>query len=180
MEDSERSIVRNGAILPSNTDFLLDFSSLYDDDGRCYLSDNDETKSGLSSAVSDDDVTPSATPNTPVSPAQKSHVTHFTFTDITTLQSDEQSNIKISTLENRLQKRIYSSRRRRHDPPSKDVLRKRRVAANARERRRMESLNVAFDKLREVIPSFGDNTKLSKYETLQMAQSYIAALKDLL
>lgn len=62
----------------------------------------------------------------------------------------------------------------------KDVFVKRRVSANARERRRMQSMNVAFDQLRDVIPSFGGNRKLSKYETLQMAQSYIAALEDVL
>lgn len=57
---------------------------------------------------------------------------------------------------------------------------KRRLAANARERRRMDSLNDAFDKLRNVVPSIGDDRKLSKYETLQMAQTYIDALCDLL
>ncbi|XP_076373167.1 transcription factor 15-like [Tachypleus tridentatus] len=60
------------------------------------------------------------------------------------------------------------------------VVRKRRLAANARERRRMHSLNVAFDRLREVVPSIGEDRKLSKYETLQMAQSYISALCELL
>lgn len=54
-----------------------------------------------------------------------------------------------------------------------------RMAANARERRRMHKLNVAFDKLREVVPSVSDR-KLSKYETLQIAQSYIQALAELL
>ena len=62
----------------------------------------------------------------------------------------------------------------------RDVLRRRRIAANARERRRMQSLNVAFDRLRDVIPSFNDNSKLSKYETLQMAQTYIDALREIL
>lgn len=60
------------------------------------------------------------------------------------------------------------------------VMKKRRVAANARERRRMHSLNSAFDKLRKVVPSIGEDRKLSKFETLQMAQSYIHALSDLL
>lgn len=44
----------------------------------------------------------------------------------------------------------------------------------------MNGLNDAFDKLREVVPSLGTDHKLSKFETLQMAQSYIAALCDLL
>ena len=72
------------------------------------------------------------------------------------------------------------SRKRAHKPPTFDVLKKRRVAANARERRRMDGLNEAFDRLREVVPSLGEDRKLSKYETLQMAQTYITALHDLL
>ncbi|EEC05176.1 conserved hypothetical protein [Ixodes scapularis] len=54
-----------------------------------------------------------------------------------------------------------------------------RVAANVRERRRMHKLNVAFDQLRKVVPSVSDR-QLSKYETLQIAQSYILALRKLL
>lgn len=58
----------------------------------------------------------------------------------------------------------------------------RRVAANARERRRMNGLNTAFDRLRTVLPSsmFQQQRRFSKYETLQMAQSYIAALQAIL
>lgn len=44
----------------------------------------------------------------------------------------------------------------------------------------MNGLNDAFDKLREVVPNLGADHKLSKFETLQMAQTYIAALCDLL
>ncbi len=65
-------------------------------------------------------------------------------------------------------------------PVTKEVQRKRRLAANARERRRMDSLNVAFDRLRQVVPSLSNDRQLSKYETLQMAQSYISALTELL
>lgn len=65
-------------------------------------------------------------------------------------------------------------------PVPQPVMKKRRVAANARERRRMHSLNSAFDRLRKVVPSIGEDRKLSKFETLQMAQSYIHALSDLL
>lgn len=63
---------------------------------------------------------------------------------------------------------------------SPTVMKKRRIAANARERRRMNGLNEAFDKLRDVVPSMGDEHKLSKFETLQIAKSYIQALGDLL
>uniref|UniRef100_A0A182T7H4 BHLH domain-containing protein n=1 Tax=Anopheles maculatus TaxID=74869 RepID=A0A182T7H4_9DIPT len=88
-------------------------------------------------------------------------------------------------------RRLYKSRKsvssmdgkdRKKDctPPSPTVLKKRRLAANARERKRMNSLNVAFDRLREIVPSLGPDHKLSKFETLQMAQTYINALSDLL
>ena len=56
----------------------------------------------------------------------------------------------------------------------------RRLAANARERRRMIGLNEAFDRLREVVPPLTCDQKLSKYESLQMAQTYINALMELL
>lgn len=65
-------------------------------------------------------------------------------------------------------------------PTGMEVMKKRRLAANARERRRMNSLNDAFDRLRDVVPSLGNDRKLSKFETLQMAQTYIAALHELL
>ena len=60
------------------------------------------------------------------------------------------------------------------------VMKKRRLAANARERRRMDLLNQGFDRLRGVLPGLGPETQLSKYETLQMAQEYIAQLTTLL
>ncbi|XP_046886063.1 protein atonal homolog 7 [Hypomesus transpacificus] len=57
---------------------------------------------------------------------------------------------------------------------------RRRMAANARERKRMQGLNTAFDRLRKVVPQWGEDKKLSKYETLQMALSYIMALNRIL
>lgn len=44
----------------------------------------------------------------------------------------------------------------------------------------MHGLNMAFEKLRQVLPSLGSNKQFSKFETLQMAKSYIAALRDIL
>ncbi|KAK4317265.1 hypothetical protein Pmani_011637 [Petrolisthes manimaculis] len=61
-----------------------------------------------------------------------------------------------------------------------EVLKRRRLAANARERRRMTDLNSAFDRLRDVVPSLTGEQRLSKYDTLQLAQTYITALVDLL
>jgi hypothetical protein len=77
-------------------------------------------------------------------------------------------------------KRGRGGRKKSTRPPSPAVLKKRRVAANARERRRMNGLNDAFERLREVIPNLGSDHKLSKFETLQMAQTYIGALANLI
>lgn len=60
------------------------------------------------------------------------------------------------------------------------VTKQRRLAANARERRRMNNLNTAFDSLRDVLPSVETGRKLSKFDTLQMAQTYIEALMEIL
>lgn len=75
---------------------------------------------------------------------------------------------------------LEASGKRRGRATSAAVLRRRRLAANARERRRMQNLNKAFDRLRGHLPSLGADRQLSKYETLQMAQTYIAALYELL
>ncbi|XP_015434631.1 PREDICTED: uncharacterized protein LOC107190351 [Dufourea novaeangliae] len=78
------------------------------------------------------------------------------------------------------QKQKETMQKIKNGTPGIEVMRKRRLAANARERRRMNSLNDAFDRLRDVVPSLGNDRKLSKFETLQMAQTYIAALYELL
>ncbi|KAJ0004972.1 hypothetical protein NQD34_011186 [Periophthalmus magnuspinnatus] len=65
-------------------------------------------------------------------------------------------------------------------PQKFEIATRRRMAANARERKRMEGLNTAFDRLRKVVPQWGQDKKLSKYETLQMALSYIMALNRIL
>ncbi|XP_058449022.1 protein atonal-like [Malaya genurostris] len=70
--------------------------------------------------------------------------------------------------------------KRKRKPVSVQIKKKRRLAANARERKRMQSLNDAFDRLRQYLPSLGNDRQLSKHETLQMAQTYITALCDLL
>ena len=52
--------------------------------------------------------------------------------------------------------------------------------ANARERRRMNGLNDAFERLREVVPNVNSEQKMSKIETLLVAQTYIKALAKLM
>ncbi|XP_065331770.1 neurogenin-2 [Cloeon dipterum] len=56
----------------------------------------------------------------------------------------------------------------------------RRVKANDRERNRMHHLNHALDKLRCVLPTVPEDTKLTKIETLRFAHNYIWALSQTL
>merc|ERR1719211_179220 len=71
-------------------------------------------------------------------------------------------------------------RKKNLHPPTPSVLRHRRDAANARERKRMNGLNDAFERLREVVPNLNTEQKMSKIETLLMAQTYIKALAKLI
>ena len=64
--------------------------------------------------------------------------------------------------------------------PSPSVMRYRRDAANARERKRMNGLNDAFERLREVVPNLNSDQKMSKIETLLVAQTYIQSLVRLI
>nr|XP_056710725.1 musculin [Euleptes europaea] len=55
-----------------------------------------------------------------------------------------------------------------------------RHAANARERARMRVLSKAFSRLKTSLPWVPPDTKLSKLDTLRLASSYIAHLRQLL
>lgn len=55
-----------------------------------------------------------------------------------------------------------------------------RHAANERERCRMRVLSKAFSKLKTTLPWVPSDTKLSKLDTLRLASSYIAHLKQIL
>ncbi|XP_076341321.1 transcription factor 21-like isoform X2 [Tachypleus tridentatus] len=55
-----------------------------------------------------------------------------------------------------------------------------RNAANARERARMRVLSKAFSKLKTSLPWVPEDTKLSKLDTLRLASSYIAHLRQIL
>ena len=55
-----------------------------------------------------------------------------------------------------------------------------RIAANSRERKRMHTVNSAFDQLRELVPTYPSNRKLSKIDTLRLACTYIQDLVSLL
>ena len=71
---------------------------------------------------------------------------------------------------------------RRHIGPLKEefAFRHQRQAANSRERKRMLSINSAFEELRAHVPTFPYEKRLSKIDTLRLAIAYIALLRDIL
>ncbi|XP_058123458.1 basic helix-loop-helix neural transcription factor TAP [Anopheles ziemanni] len=60
------------------------------------------------------------------------------------------------------------------------IKRVRRLKANDRERNRMHTLNEALERLRLTLPTFPEDTKLTKIETLRFAYNYIFSLVHLL
>ncbi|XP_062435344.1 pancreas transcription factor 1 subunit alpha-like [Rhea pennata] len=69
-------------------------------------------------------------------------------------------------------------RRPRHFPPHPYKVQ--RHAANIRERKRMLSINSAFDEVKCHVPTFPYEKRLSKIDTLRLAIAYIALLSDIL
>ena len=55
-----------------------------------------------------------------------------------------------------------------------------RQAANVRERRRMRTINEAFENLRKTVPQASDDKKTSKVDTLRLAIQYIGDLTQVL
>ena len=66
------------------------------------------------------------------------------------------------------------------DDPKSKIKQVRRGKANDRERSRMHGLNDALDELRGVLPTYPDESRLTKIETLRFAYSYIYALTNML
>lgn len=56
----------------------------------------------------------------------------------------------------------------------------RRLRANDRERRRIQSINGAMEALRRVIPDTRNNRKVTKLQLLKLAQDYIRYLSEVL
>lgn len=151
-----------------------------------YSSSSDRSSEGLISP------TPSTTPDSQLTLSpnfyqeyQHQQTDEFTQIKLEDYQPKTSTNNSLSAPQPatyQLTNKLTSSKSRicHSNSPAPEILKRRRLAANARERRRMNSLNDAFDKLRDVVPSLGNDRKLSKYETLQMAQTYIAALNELL
>ena len=69
-----------------------------------------------------------------------------------------------------------------HQPPKRKrkTTPAQRTAANVRERRRMSSLNQAFDRLRRRVPAFPHEKRLSRIQTLRLAILYISFMTELL
>ncbi|KAL1399870.1 hypothetical protein pipiens_007887 [Culex pipiens pipiens] len=78
-------------------------------------------------------------------------------------------------------KDIYSTRSSKYRRPKcASQQAQQRQAANLRERRRMQSINEAFEGLRTHIPTLPYEKRLSKVDTLKLAISYISFLGDML
>ncbi|VDM36086.1 unnamed protein product [Hydatigera taeniaeformis] len=96
--------------------------------------------------------------------------------------------IPFTDFEDQIDNEALSQRHRKKRGPKKkpltkereDRMRSRRARANDRERNRMHGLNRALEALRERVPVFSANQRLSKIETLRLAKNYIRALTDIL
>nr|XP_006119596.1 pancreas transcription factor 1 subunit alpha [Pelodiscus sinensis] len=75
--------------------------------------------------------------------------------------------------------KALSAAKRRRRVRSEAELQQLRQAANVRERRRMQSINDAFEGLRSHIPTLPYEKRLSKVDTLRLAIGYINFLSEL-
>ncbi|KAH6947269.1 hypothetical protein HPB50_018055 [Hyalomma asiaticum] len=148
-------------------------------------------RSGASGGFSEDDDLPDERSPTPssqdlLSPCPSSYMDGDDFDDV---ESGDSSSTATASQ--------HSSRRKRASKPSArsrsssasttlkapvqiKMKKTRRLKANDRERNRMHNLNSALDRLRCVLPTFPDDTKLTKIETLRFAHNYIWALSETL
>ena len=101
---------------------------------------------------------PSSSPSTPGYTATTSP---FNFTELENKSDSHNSGAKLPKI------------------PPIEVLQQRRLAANARERKRANKINFAFSRLRKVLPGFTDR-EISKFEAIQLARDYIAQLSTML
>ncbi|KAJ1187844.1 hypothetical protein NDU88_004612 [Pleurodeles waltl] len=85
-----------------------------------------------------------------------------------------------SSLEELLEEECLSQGRPSRPTSAHQPYKVQRQAANVRERRRMLSINSAFEELRGHVPTFPYEKHLSKIDTLRLAIAYIALLSDIL
>ncbi|XP_075146533.1 48 related 1 [Haematobia irritans] len=102
----------------------------------------------------------------------------FFFGDDNSTDSDEDDAYSSgfnSDQENTEKTRIHKTRRLK----CASQVAQQRQAANLRERRRMQSINEAFEGLRSHIPTLPYEKRLSKVDTLKLAISYITFLSEM-
>ncbi|GAB6033686.1 Neurogenic differentiation factor [Chamberlinius hualienensis] len=100
--------------------------------------------------------------------------------EMTTTKSEAESDQTNEEVPKKRKSRYTRCRSRMRSPTCiQRIKRCRRVKANDRERNRMHNLNDALDQLREVLPAFPDDTKLTKIETLRFAYNYIWTLSEM-
>ncbi|XP_013391376.1 pancreas transcription factor 1 subunit alpha [Lingula anatina] len=93
------------------------------------------------------------------------------------LSSSDQENNNSSNNNNDSSSSIGKVRRRRKKGAGQQVFQ--RQAANLRERKRMQSINEAFEGLRAHIPTLPYEKRLSKVDTLKLAIGYISFLTEI-
>ncbi|XP_018082256.1 neurogenin 3 S homeolog isoform X1 [Xenopus laevis] len=121
--------------------------------------------------ISDNEVSPLSppcTPGSPISPAESEECT----------PADGYPHPRETDRKKQRVKRMRS--KVKSDGVVVKQRRNRRVKANDRERNRMHNLNSALDALRSILPTFPDDAKLTKIETLRFAHNYIWALSETL
>ncbi|KAG7520599.1 transcription factor 15 [Solea senegalensis] len=108
--------------------------------------------------------------------------THLIYSDLSLMSEDDENRSESDGSSEHSscdssEKRRRISRQLEGEPA---VVVKQRIAANARERGRTQSVNTAFSALRTLIPTEPVDRKLSKIETLRLASSYISHLANVL
>ncbi|XP_050070684.1 pancreas transcription factor 1 subunit alpha [Anopheles maculipalpis] len=105
----------------------------------------------------------------------------FLADDENTTDSDSYCGFNSDQENNDSMKELYSNRTSKYRRPKcASQQAQQRQAANLRERRRMQSINEAFEGLRTHIPTLPYEKRLSKVDTLKLAISYISFLGEML
>ncbi|KAE8591193.1 hypothetical protein XENTR_v10018333 [Xenopus tropicalis] len=129
------------------------------------------SESELYYEISDNEVPPFSPPCTPDSQLSLAESEDCTLVDgYSHPRGNERKKQKVKRMRSKVKSNTTVIKQRRN----------RRVKANDRERNRMHNLNSALDALRSVLPTFPDDAKLTKIETLRFAHNYIWALSETL
>jgi hypothetical protein len=164
--------VHHYAMTPASTIADSDLDEFYDEE-RSYDRSSDFISIGDSDGDHDDDDIVSIKSNISYVKSNKGKSSTKENNNSSPTNSEAESDSKIK------KKRFTKSRSRARSPTVVvRIKRNRRLKANDRERNRMHMLNKALEKLRKVLPTFPDDTKLTKIETLRFAHNYIWALSE--